>query len=158
MTIHNIIAVGERMTVPQSELDPYALQLISETSRQRESAAEQLADYLQYSELAHSSRLAVGRWLLDALWLEKDEVVIESLLFALGWISFKSECPQLEWVRLALYLPKMPPILLGEYGVATLGESADPSMIPYIKPYLKHSDPYVRQEAETAIATLKQLG
>ena len=148
--------IGERMTVPQNELDPYELQLKSDCSRQRDSAAEQLSDYLQYSDLGLQSRLAVGRWLLDALWNETDEVVIESLLNALGWINFKTACPELEWGRLAEYLPKLPPILLGEYAIATLGECADPSMIPYIEAYLNHPEPSVRQEAQQAIVLLKR--
>lgn len=140
--------------VHQSELDPYEQQLCSSVRRERESAAEQISDYLQYAELSLESKLKIGSWLIDAIWRDNDEVVLESLLHALGWINFGQPCPGVPWKRLGEYLPKLQTPLLGEYALATLGECGDPSMVSYIEPYLRHSEESVRLVAGDAISQL----
>jgi hypothetical protein len=145
------------MTISQRELDPYEAQLRSDSSRTREIAAEQLSDYLEYGGLLLESRKKIGDWLLDALCKENDELVIESLLNALGWINFNAPCPDINWRRLGEYLPRLPLALLGEYALTTLGESGDPAMIRYVQPYVDHADNDVRSYAVQATELLNSI-
>lgn len=145
------------MTISQRELDPYESQLQSGSSRSRETGAEQLSDYLEYGELSLESKQKIGGWLLDALEKECDEIVVESLLNALGWVNFNSACPQVDWSRLGEYLPRLPPGLLGEYALVTLGESGDPAMIRYVQPFVDHLDSDVRTYAEQSMKMLSSI-
>ncbi len=145
------------MAINQQMLVPYESQLKSPSARERDSAAGQLSDFLEYGDLTLESRLTVGNWLIDSLWNESDGGVIEAILHALGWVNWNGPCPQLPWHRLGEFLPKLQSPLLGEYGLAMLGECGDPTVIPILEPYLQHPEAIVREEASKAIGSLKKI-
>ncbi|MEV0272293.1 HEAT repeat domain-containing protein [Hamadaea sp. NPDC050747] len=121
--------------------------------RQRDIAAEHLADLLRYTTLAQGDTELAVRELVALLGVESDRDVRESALNALGE-AITYHTLNLELFRpLEPMLASMSPRLL-EHALYILSATHDPQARATIEAFLNHPDPAVRGYAADALVEL----
>lgn len=139
-----------------TEVEKLVGQIESTRSRGRESAADQLADWLEACQLSDSDFIRVVEALLVAADREPDDVARESIFNALSSASMSNPGAPIDWSSVASSLESLAPDCL-EHALLALGFSGNADFKSRIEQYLKHPDEVIRETASEAISTLDHL-
>jgi hypothetical protein len=121
--------------------------------RERDLAAAELGDLFEADYLQERDFVMAIPKLIQAALAESDPVAKESMFDALSSAATLEKAGLVTWEPIAAHIEELAPDCL-EHALVILGFTGDVKYRPVIKPFLRHPDKYIQEEAREALLML----